>query len=62
MIMAAYLIVRAVVPETDRAKFDQWYQDVHLPEALAVFDRATGQQVSLVYPNQNRQPFFAPLL
>ena len=35
--MAAYLIVRAVVPETDRAKFDQWYQDVHLPEASAVF-------------------------
>ena len=36
--MAAYLIVRAVVPETDRAKFDQWYQDIHLPGALAVFD------------------------
>ena len=38
--MAAYLIVRAVVPETDRAKFDQWYQDVHLPEALTMFDAA----------------------
>ena len=38
--MAAYLIVRAVVPETDREKFDQWYQDVHLPEALAAFDAA----------------------
>ena len=36
--MAAYLIVRAVVPEADRTKFDQWYQDVHLPEALAAFD------------------------
>ncbi len=36
--MAAYLIVRAVVPEADRAKFDQWYQNVHLPQALAVFD------------------------
>ena len=36
--MAAYLIVRAIVPETDREKFDQWYQDVHLPEALAAFD------------------------
>ena len=36
--MAAYLIVRAVVPEADRAKFDQWYQDVHLREASAVFD------------------------
>ena len=40
--MAAYLIVRAVVPETDRAKFDQWYQDVHLPEALAVFDAVSA--------------------
>ena len=36
--MAAYLIVRAVVPEADRGMFDQWYQDVHLPEALAVFN------------------------
>ena len=36
--MPAYLIVRAVVPEADRAKFDQWYQNVHLPQALAVFD------------------------
>jgi hypothetical protein len=35
--MAAYLIVRAVVPEVDRATFDQWYQDIHLPEALAAF-------------------------
>ena len=40
--MAAYLIVRAVVPEADRAKFDQWYQDVHLPEALAVFEAASA--------------------
>ena len=40
--MAAYLIVRAIVPETDRAKFDQWYQDVHLPEALAVFDAVSA--------------------
>ena len=40
--MAAYLIVRAVVPEVDRAKFDQWYQDVHLPEALAVFDAVSA--------------------
>ena len=36
--MAAYLIVRAVVPEAEREKFDQWYQDVHLPEALSAFD------------------------
>ena len=40
--MAAYLIVRAVVPEADRAKFDQWYQDVHLPEALTVFDAVSA--------------------
>ena len=40
--MAAYLIVRAVVPETDRAKFDQWYQDVHLPQALSVFDAVSA--------------------
>ena len=40
--MAAYLIVRAVVPESDRAKFDQWYQYVHLPEALAAFDAVSA--------------------
>ena len=40
--MAAYLIVRAVVPEADRAKFDQWYRDVHLPEAMAVFDAVSA--------------------
>ena len=40
--MVAYLIVRAVVPETDRAKFDQWYQEIHLPEALAVFDAVSA--------------------
>ena len=40
--MAAYLIVRAVVPEADRTKFDQWYQDVHLPEASAVFDAVSA--------------------
>lgn len=42
--MAAYLIVRAVVPETDRVKFDQWYQDVHLPEALAVFNAVSARR------------------
>ena len=40
--MAAYLIVRAVVPEADRAKFDQWYQDAHLPEALALFNAVSA--------------------
>ena len=40
--MAAYLIVRAVVPEAEREKFDQWYRDVPLPEALSVFDAASA--------------------
>ena len=40
--MAAYLIVRAVVPEADRTEFNQWYQDVHLPEALAVFNAVSA--------------------
>ena len=40
--MAAYLIVRAVVPEADRAKFDQWYQNVHLPEASSVFNAVSA--------------------
>ena len=40
--MAAFLIVRAVVPETDRKKFDQWYQESHLPEALAAFDAVSA--------------------
>ena len=42
--MTAYMIVRAVVPEADRAKFDQWYQDVHLPEASAVFDAVNARR------------------
>ena len=40
--MAAYLIVRAVVPEGEREKFDQWYRDVHLPEALSAFDATSA--------------------
>ena len=50
--MAAYLIVRAVVPEAEREKFDQWYQDVHLPEALSAFDAASawrGWSLSLIH-------------
>ncbi|GIS87381.1 MAG: hypothetical protein CM1200mP18_00910 [Gammaproteobacteria bacterium] len=39
--MAAYLIVRAVVPGNRPYKFDQWYQDVPLPEALSAFDAMT---------------------
>lgn len=33
----ALLVVRAEVPEADRAAFDRWYQDEHLPEAHAAF-------------------------
>ena len=40
--MAAYLKVCAVVPEADRAKFDQWYQNVHLPEASSVFNAVSA--------------------
>ena len=35
--MAAYLIVRAEVPEADREAFDVWYQDEHLPDAMKAF-------------------------
>jgi len=34
---AAYLTVRAEVPEADRARFDHWYATDHLPWALRVF-------------------------
>jgi len=33
----AYFIVRAVVTETLRQKFDHWYSTDHLPRALADF-------------------------
>jgi hypothetical protein len=33
----AYLMVRAVVEEPLRQKFDQWYASDHLPAALAAF-------------------------
>jgi hypothetical protein len=36
--MAAYLIVRATVPESDRTAFDDWYQNEHLPDAKQAFD------------------------
>ena len=35
--MTAHLIVRAVVPEAERAAFDRWYEDEHLPDAHAAF-------------------------
>jgi hypothetical protein len=33
----AYLVVRAVVAETDRRDFDQWYRAEHLPDAVKAF-------------------------
>ena len=33
----AYLAVRAEVPETERARFDHWYETDHLPWAREVF-------------------------
>jgi hypothetical protein len=35
--MTAYLIVRAEVPDSDREKFDHWYETEHLPDALRDF-------------------------
>ncbi|MGE0255531.1 MAG: hypothetical protein AB7N54_09770 [Alphaproteobacteria bacterium] len=33
----AWFIVRAEVREADRAAFDAWYRDEHLPQAFAAF-------------------------
>lgn len=33
----AYLMVRAEVPEAERARFDHWYETDHLPWALRAF-------------------------
>ena len=33
----AYFMVRAEVAEADRAAFDKWYDEEHLPDALRVF-------------------------
>ncbi len=35
--MTAWLIVRAEVPEADRAAFDRWYGNEHLPDAKTAF-------------------------
>lgn len=40
--MTSYLIVRAEVPEDDRAAFDRWYEEEHLPDAKAAFDVETA--------------------
>ena len=38
--MAAYLIVRAVVPENERKAFDVWYAEEHLRDAVKAFKAA----------------------
>ena len=35
-------MVRAVVGEADRAAFDAWYRDEHLPDAIAKFGATRG--------------------
>lgn len=41
--MAAYLVVRATVPEAgDRPGFDRWYEAEHLPDAVRAFGAARG--------------------
>ena len=35
--MTAWFVVRAVVPAADRAAFDTWYQQEHLPDAMRAF-------------------------
>ena len=41
MTMKGVFIVRAEVPEADRAAFEDWYQNEHLKEAEEMFN-ATG--------------------
>ena len=53
--MAAYLIVRAVVPEADRTKFDQWYQDVHRHQA-AYAERDLRRLEMYVFPHLGANP------
>ncbi|MGI9336315.1 MAG: hypothetical protein ACR2RL_24460 [Gammaproteobacteria bacterium] len=40
--MTAYLIVRADVPAADRDAFDRWYEEEHLPDAVAAFNARNG--------------------
>jgi hypothetical protein len=35
--MSAYLVVRAIVSDTDRLDFDEWYRTEHLPDAAKAF-------------------------
>ncbi len=38
----AWLVVRAEVPEADRAAFEHWYATDHLPLAIRTFGAARG--------------------
>lgn len=39
----AWLVVRATVADpADRARFDQWYRDEHLPDAVKAFGVTTA--------------------
>lgn len=42
MTKKAYLVVRSVVPEEDRAGFDHWYQTDHMPKAIRMFGAEAG--------------------
>lgn len=42
--MSAYLIVRAEVPEGDRAAFERWYETEHLPDAKKAFQALSARR------------------
>lgn len=42
--MTAHLIVRADVPAADREAFDRWYEEEHLPDAVAAFKAIGGRR------------------
>lgn len=42
--MTAFLIVRAEVPEADRAAFDRWYENEHLPDAVKAFEAVSAER------------------
>lgn len=42
--MTAFLIVRAQVPKDDRADFDAWYQNEHLPDAHKAFQSVSARR------------------
>ena len=42
--MTAYLIVRAEVRDSDRAAFETWYQNEHLPDALKAFQATSARR------------------